>query len=375
MLMAQASLDRLLENVEGGNPELIRERQLLEARRLDAATGLTPSNPEVEFAYLWGRPEQLGDRIDFSVMQSFDFPTVYASKNRLSDVKKEQAGLEYETIRQGIHLKARQAWINRVYLNIVNKLLMERLAHAETVLSGFERKNETGEANQLQLNQARMKVTAIDNQVSLLNQKISMVEAELMNLTGNHSVSINDTILPDFGPMELDSLLAAYQQGYLNQVYQSEVEKRSREADVIFNEKLPKLQAGYYSESILGTKLQGIQAGISIPLWENARAVKSARARVLYAQTSAEVFWKEKQNEVRQQFIQWTYLKERVMALEEMLVDSNDEYLLRKAMEAGEVSLTEYFYESDFYFQNVLSLLEFKKEMLMLEASLKKVYY
>ncbi len=76
-----------------------------------------------------------------------------------------------------------------------------------------------------------------------------------------------------------------------------------------------------------------------------------------------------------QKYEQWIYLKERVTEMEELLAVSNNEILLRQAMEAGEISLTQYFYESDFYFQNILNLFEFKKEMLMLEADLRKVYY
>ena len=374
-LSAQESLDSLLSKVEKNNPVLINAGHLLEARKLEASTGLTPPNPEVEYGYMWGTPDAIGNRTDFAVSQSFDFPSVYSTQNKLSDITKNQAQLQYESTRQQVLLKARQAWIMQIHLNKVKSILEGRLKYAETVLRSYERKLETGESNQLQLNQARMKVVALKNELSRLQQRFTENNARLMNLTGNTPVMINDSIWPLQMVFNFDTLLSDYEHGYVNQTYQMEVDKKSKEVDVVFNKKLPKLSAGYYSESVVGEKFQGVQAGISIPLWENARAVKTAKAKVIYAQSDAQRFWQEKENDVRQKYDQWLTLNARVLEMEQVLSESNDEALLRQAMEAGEISLTDYFYESDFYYQTILSLLEFRKDLLLLDAELRKVYY
>lgn len=374
-LIAQPSLDSLLLQVESGNPSLKAANSLLESRKLDARTALTPPNPEVEFGYMWGEPDELGNRTDFQITQSFDFPTAYSSKSKLSKINLQQAELEYEVTQQEILLQAHQAWVSRVYLNNLEYLLNDRLTYAVKVFEGFERRLETGEANQLQVNQARMKVMALENEINSLRREFSENTAKLLNLTGKENVSINDLEFSAYTSIIFDSLLAHYNAGYLNQMYETEVERKSKEIDVVFNQKLPKLMAGYYSESVLDTKLRGIKAGISIPLWGNARAVNTAKANLIFAESDAERYWQLKQNDLLQKFEQWVYLKERVLEMQDLLEVSNNESLLRQAMEAGEISLTQYFYESDFYFQNILNLLEFKKEMFLLEADLKKVYY
>jgi len=374
-LYAQPSLDSLLSQINKSNPTLMTAQSLMDVQVLDAKTGLTPYNPEVEFSYLWGSPAELGNRTDFRVTQSFDFPTVYSSKSRLSKINQKQAELQFRATRQEILLNARQAWIMRVYLNIRKSMLTGRLAYAQIVLIGFERKLATGEANQLELNQTRMKVMALENEINHLQREFSQNYADIMNLTGDFEVVIADTIFPITRPIIFDSLLTSYRAGNVSLFYDAEIDIKAKEVNVIFNQKLPKLKAGYYSESILGVKLQGIQAGITIPLWENARAVRTAKANLAYAETDADRYWQLKQNELNQNYEQWVYLKERVAELEELLAISNNEALLRQAMEAGEISLTEYFYESDFYFQNLLNMLEFKKEMLMLDATLRKVYF
>ena len=374
-LFAQSSLDSLLVRVEERNPTLIAAQSLLESRKLDARTGLTPPNPEVEFGYMWGDPTELGNRTDFQITQSFDFPTAYSSRSKLSKINLQQAELEYNATRQEILLAAHQAWVDRVYLNNLKFLLNDRLTYAEKVFEGFERRLETGEANQLQVNQARMKVMALENEINTLQREYSENTAELLNLTAEGKINITDLDFLISVPIIFDSLLFHYNVGYLNQMYETEVEKKSKEIDVVFNQKLPKLMAGYYSENVLDTKLRGIKAGITIPLWGNARAVNTAKANLVFAESDADRYWQLKQNELLQKYEQWIYLKERVTEMEELLAVSNNEILLRQAMEAGEISLTQYFYESDFYFQNILNLFEFKKEMLMLEADLRKVYY
>jgi len=324
---------------------------------------------------MWGDPTELGNRTDFQITQSFDFPTAYSSRSKLSKINLQQAELEYNATRQEILLAAHQAWVDRVYLNNLKYLLNDRLTYAEKVFEGFERRLETGEANQLQVNQARMKVMALENEINTLQREYSENTAELLNLTAEGKINITDLDFLISVPIIFDSLLFHYNVGYLNQMYETEVEKKSKEIDVVFNQKLPKLMAGYYSENVLDTKLRGIKAGITIPLWGNARAVNTAKANLVFAESDADRYWQLKQNELLQKYEQWIYLKERVTEMEELLAVSNNEILLRQAMEAGEISLTQYFYESDFYFQNILNLFEFKKEMLMLEADLRKVYY
>lgn len=374
-LFAQPSLDSLLLKVEINNPALITAKNLLESQKLEARTGLTPVNPEVDIAYLWGSSKELGDRQDFAVTQSFDFPTVYSSRSKLSKLNLTQAELEFKASRQEILLKAHQVWIQKVYLNKLASLLNRRLSYAKKVSEGFDRKLEAGEANQLDVNQARIKVVALENELNFVYREFSKNKAEILTLTGEFYVVINDTIVNESPPIIIDTLLKHYEQGFINQMYATEIEKKSREVNVVFNQKLPKLKAGYYQEKILGTKLSGVTAGITIPLWENARAVNTAKAKLAFAESDAERYWLKLKNDVLQKFEQYNFLNERVEAMEGLIGTTDSFILLNQAMESGEISLTQFFYETDFYIDNIISFLEFEKEMLLLEADLRKVYY
>jgi hypothetical protein len=372
---SQSSLETLISNAKENNKTLIAANRYYEAEVIQAKTGNTPENPEVEYAYLWGTPEQIGERVDFAVTQSFDFPTAYTSRSKLSKINREQANLRLQTTEQEVIVRARKAWFNAVYLNQVKLLLGQRLQNAELIAQAFQRLYDEGEANQLQLNQAQLKATALSNEMNRLKAEIVANNAEISWLNGGQAFMVADTTFPASANLVFDTLLKLYQTGPRNAAFQGEVIRMEQLKDVTFNQKLPKLKAGYYQETILGTQLKGIVAGISIPLWADAHAVKAAKAGVVFAQTDAMRFWEQQKIQLTQMFERWLMLKAQVDEMDKLLDNSNNNSLLLKALERGEISLTQYYYESDFYFQNQFELFDMKRELYLLETELMRASY
>ena len=175
--------------------------------------------------------------------------------------------------------------------------------------------------------------------------------------------------------ISLDTLLAAYGVGPVNLWYRGEVERWDQQKDVIFNNKLPKLMAGYYSESILGVDLRGPKVGLSIPLWGNAHAVNRAKAARVFAESDAWRYQADERTRITNEYRRWMTLKEQVDGLARAVLETNTEALLSRALESGEISLTQYFYESDFYFQARLLIIDTWRDLLLTEAQLMKIYY
>lgn len=372
---SQNSLEKLIENTRENNKTLIAARNLYDVEVFGARTGNSPDNPEIEYAYLWGTPEIIGKRIDFAVTQSFDFPTAYSSRSGLSKINRGQASLRLKVSEQDLIVKAKQAWILAVYLNQTINILEKRLKNAEHIAKAYQRMSEEGEANRLQVNQSVLKVTTLSNEMNrLLMGKVANY-AEIKQLNGGKSFVITDTLFPVSENIVLDTLINLYRFGPQNRAFQGEVSRMEKQKDVAFNQKLPKLKAGYYQESILGTRLKGIRAGITIPLWGDANAVKSAKAGIIYAQTDAVRFWEIQEIQVRQMYDQWLILNSRVAELRELLTNSNNDDLLLKALEGGEISLTQYYYEWDFYFQSQFSFLDLQRDLHFVEAELLRAGY
>lgn len=360
----------VLEN----NPTLRAARESYQVDLLRAGTGNTPPNPEVEFAYLFGNPSELGNRIDFSVSQELDFPTTYVHRSRARKIRDSQAELEYLLTRQEVLLLARQLMIEGIYLNSQEILLDKRLAQARTIHEGFQQKVEAGEEGQLALNQSTLHLVTLEGEFEQIRSRARNNQLAIKEVCGGVSLEITETTLPPFTELIRDSIILAYQQSPDLLLYQQELELKREEQSVILGQNFPKLSAGYYSESVLDLKFKGFQVGITVPLWENNNTIKNAKSEVVFAEADVQRYTFQLEKEVEQMLNQLDNLELRVKNLEAALETGNTLELLALSLDNGEISLTEYFYASDFHFRNQLLLLEYKRDRLLLEAALLKVY-
>jgi len=360
----------VLEN----NPTLRAARESYQLSLLEAGTGNTPPNPEVEFGYLFGNPSELGNRIDFSVNQQIDFPTTYIHRSRARKIRNSKAELEYILARQEVLLLARQLMIERIYLNNQQGLLEERLSQANLIHTDFQQKVAAGEESQLALNQSSLHLVSLESEFEQVLLKIMNSRLSIRELTGGTEQDFPGATLPPTTAIIRDSIVSAYRQSPDLLLYQQELELKREEQSVMVGQNLPRISAGYYSETILDLKFKGFQIGFSVPLWENSNTIKSAKSEVIYAEADVLRFTLQLEKEVAQILNQLDNLDLRIQNLESALNTGNTLELLALSLDNGEISLTEYFYTSDFHFRNQLLLLEYRKERLLLEAALLKVY-
>ena len=107
-LGAQDVYEQALADIEANSLTLSTLRERLKAEKLDINTGRFLANPEVELGYLWGEPSSIGNRVDYSVTQSIDFPSVYAHKSNIAKQEEANADLYYRTERATVLLEARE---------------------------------------------------------------------------------------------------------------------------------------------------------------------------------------------------------------------------------------------------------------------------
>ena len=366
--------DTLMKLVLEQNRELKVARETYQVSILEAGTGNTPPDPVVEFAYLFGKPSDIGNRIDFGITQQLDFPTAYIHRSKVKKINSSRAELEYVLTRQGVLLEARQLWIEQVHLNQLRTLLSERLQQAETIRGHVEQQMEAGEVGLLKVSQSKLMVASLEGEFEEVLAHLENNQIALLEITGGTHVEILDAHFPQPVQMIPDTLLDAYRQGPYAQLYHQGLQLKEEEKNLAVSQHLPKLMAGYFSESVLDVAFRGFRLGISVPLWENANTVKKAKSEIAQAEAKVDHVTFEQEKEIRQNLNRMETLILRVNKLEEALGSANSLSLLSSAMENGEISLTEYFYSSDFYFRNQQQLLRYKRDLLVQEAELLKVY-
>lgn len=369
-LTAQNPFNDFLNQVKTNNKALITAKEQLKADETEAKTNLNPANPEVEFGYLFGTPEQIGNRTDFSVMQNLNFPTYYFAKQKSSGIMRSQAQLRYQLAENHILVQAKIRWYERIYLNQKHQILTRRLQNAEQIFHHYERKFSSGECNQLQLNQARLQFISMKNETAQLLSEIVNNQSALNELSGGTPVNITETELPATTSVSQEEILQSTAGSSRVRLSQMQSDFLKQEIAVRKNQVLPQLKVGYYRESITSETFSGFKAGISIPLWNSANQVKLARYQADASQAEQQQQLLSLQSELQQKFNTLQSIITQVQELKASLQLVNDEQLLGKALQAGEISLTEYYYETGFYFQNQLQLLDLQKKQLQLQAEI-----
>ena len=148
-LYGQSTLDNVLHDIETNSVTLQALKQQAEAQKLGNRTGIYLDNPEVGFGYLWGSPASEGNRTDFSITQSFDFPTAYAHRSNIAEGHNRIAGYEYERQRKELLLQAGTVCVNLIYCNALKSELDKRFQHAQSIATAYTERFSRGDVDVL----------------------------------------------------------------------------------------------------------------------------------------------------------------------------------------------------------------------------------
>lgn len=368
----QASLDTLLARVLSKNPEIIGAKQYLENTRITSRTNLYPENPEVEYAHLWGNPSGNGIRNDFSVTQKFDFPGVYINRSRHSGAVIDKAASLERSVRQETLLLAKHLWIEKVYLNKCRFLLEQRMKEARQVIHLMQKQYEAGEISRLRFNKAVLLEGRLKAEESLLGARVSAINAAIEKTSGSTGEWITDTQYYPADFTLLDSVLEASLDDPGYQAHLKDIELMTINKQLARSSAWPKFMAGYFSEQVLGTGFRGVQLGLTIPLWENSNKVKAASGEIIFAEMAADRFRNDQVSEINQLYAHYQGHRKQVEELGHALEQGNDPALLVMAVESGEITTVEYFYELELYYEVQDALLAAERELFLAESGLTK---
>jgi len=364
-LFAQNNVDKVLTQIEKNNTTLSALRKSADAQKVGNKTGIFLKNPEVEFNYLWGTPSAIENRTDFSIKQSFDFPTAYGYKNKISDIKNEQTELEYRKQQKTVLLQARNICIDLIYTNALKSEYGKRLNHAQNIAKSYKLKFDAGDANVLEYNKAQLNLLNLSNKIELLEIDRTALLSELTRLNGGIAIELADSeIQSQIIPTDFDQWYTQAEQSnpILNWLKQ-EIEISKKQVSLNKALSLPKVQAGYMSETVVGQQFRGISVGLSIPLWENKNTVKYAKANTIALEAVAADNKVQLYNQLKTLHSKAIRLQSNVTDYRSKLQSFNSSDLLKKALDKGEISLIDYIMELSIYYENVNRMLELEKEL------------
>lgn len=373
-LNAQNKIDLVLTDIAKNNKSIVANNQYWEAKKLLYKTGLTPSNPKIEYEYLAGSPTGTGNQTDLFILQAFDFPTAYIKRNQVAKQQIVQSEFQVIGYRQNILLKAKQHCIDLIYHNKKQAKLNKRLQNAEKLHANYQQKLANGDANLLDVNKVKLQLLDLQNEIRLNTSSINQNIQKLTELNGGAAIIFTETIypitdaLPDFKTLE--DAIEANDPNLKSIHQQNEIDRKKVGLSKAMA--LPKLEAGYRSQKLLGQTLQGIHVGITIPLWESKNSVKHQKAHLLYNDLQVEEHNNEHHYEIQQLYEKYENLNLAITEYQKLLASVNNSELLDKALKLGEISSIQYFMELNYFYASYDNYLTLEKEYHQVIAELYK---
>lgn len=362
---AQTSMEEVLGSVEANNKELQANRQLVGAQKLAAKTENNLADPSVSYTHQYGNTEGMGIQGELVASQSFDFPTVYVQRGKLSKAKGEGYDRQGAEVRQQILLQAKVVCLDLVLLNQQKSLLSQRLQNAQQLADLYETRLASGDANILETNKINLELLNARNEARL-NEAARVARLhELAMLNGGVAIHFADTayalseVPQSFAELKQEAIPANRQLLSL----QSEQAAALRGLSVSKSQGLPGFELGYRLNTAAGgQRFNGFLVGISIPLFSNRNKVKQARAQSLYTDLQLESTTSTVENELLRLYNQSTALKTSIDEYSAVLQSQNNLTLLNRAIQTGQISMIEYFVDVTTLYQSLQNYMQLQNE-------------
>lgn len=349
---AQVSMEDILVEIEKNNKTLQANAQNNEAQKLGFKSNNPLYNPNVEYDFMYGFPLNAGNQTDFLVNQAFDFPTSYSKRKQLSEGRVSQSDFQYNAGRQEILFEAQSTCIELIYRNKLHIQLQERKSFTESLLASFEKRLSTGEGNILDVNKARLQLIEINKDFQLNLSQVNQLTQRLTGLNGGEELTFKSTEYPVLDPIgDFEELFGEIQaKDPTLKFVEMDIASAQKQLELSKSLALPKLEAGFRHQAILGQRFNGFHLGTTIPLWENKYKVRQSEAELSTSGLKVLQFQNDKYSSSRQLYEKYQKLSVTLNEYQNVLSALNSKEYLDKALAVGHISTIEYFLESNYYY-------------------------
>lgn len=307
------------------------------------------------------------------VKQGFEFPTRYVARRSSGKLQQEVIDRQHRLLRQDVLLRAKNLCLDLIGLNQECLLLEERRKNADELLVLFEKRLSEGDASALEVSKIKMERMNVQTEAAQNAAAHRTALQQLLAMNGNQPLEFDETSYPNVPPV------ADYNTLY-DEVIASDVALQTADAQVRAAEKevsvnkqnwLPSIEVGYRRNTSMGEKSNGFLIGGSLPLFSNRKKLKIARAQASSARMQLDNTRLQVEAQVQGKFNEMTQLHEAMQAYDIRLMHQTLR-MLRDAVEAGQLSIIEFYVEAENVYQNLQAYNKLENQYQKLMAEIYK---
>lgn len=374
-------VDEVLRRIEANNKELQANAQLIASQKLENKSGNNLPDPTLSYAHLWGSKDKSETIGELVVSQSFDFPTLYATRGQVNRLKTGALDAQSAAFRQQLLLQAKEICFDIIMLQQQQAILNERLKQAEELSAYYKKRLETGDANVLETNKINLELLNVRTEFRANSTALDNAWKSLIAL--NSDQPLDEDVLSSFRSISdypLPLLPADFQQ-LRSEVLASDAILLSLNSESAAARKqisaskqgwLPKLELGYRRNTESGTPFNGVVVGFSFPLFENRNKVKIAKAQSMNIDYQKENAALQAEATLAKLYTEARSLQASIQEYREAFSAQQDLALLKQALTGGQISVIEFFVEVSVIYQSKQNLLQLENQYQKVMAQIYK---
>lgn len=334
-------------------------------------------DPEAEVAYMFGSPKGVEPRTNVAVTQSLDWGVLTGRRRKLSKAANTAAMAEYRVAFQKVMSEADAALVQMVYYNRLQAELGTRCHEARNIMLMYEKKYTDGDVNLIELNKVRLNTAVSEAELQRAKADRAAVAQTLQRLNGGAPITMPDTVYPATTALPP---LATLKESIPHTAAMAQAEASLAQSTAAVKlakvEGMPEFTVGFQGEYIKDNNYSGPSIGLSIPLWGNTRRkVKAARATQVASQLSLANARQQQLSTLDQLYMQATDLNATTQQLKDHLAATTNDALLRRSLEAGQLSVLNYLLEQSFYYSARTALLEAERDAQLAVSQVRALMY
>lgn len=330
-----------------------------EAIALEAENHL--SGPELGFEYKWPQQRGVENRWGVEVSQEFEWPGLYGTRRRSASQLRSLGVRSTELNRQWLRYEVADRLLQLVEARQRLALLREVGANLEEVCERLSRMLELGQTTVLDLRKAEFELLAI-------KEKIASAEADCNRLSA----------LVGFGlvqPASLDRITEFPVKGLT--IPQDTPEDIEAEAEAVRSnlsarvermKRLPSFSVGYLHDFEEGIHFNGLSVGLKLPSFGAGKSAKAAELEAETAQMKREEARAARNVEVAADIAEAQRLTALLAEYDKALGQSDYLQLLKKSFSAGQITVTQYLLDQNWYLNTRLDHIALRLRTLRLGA-------
>ena len=363
-----------MAQIAQNNTTLKALHRQMQASVLANGSNLSLTDPEAEVAYLVGTPKGVPNRTNVSLTQSLDWDVLLGRRSALAKANNQVAYNDYRLAVQQVLTEADEQFTTLVYYNKLCGELSQRQTLAEEIERLYQQKFECGDINQLEVNKVRLNASVSRADWARANNERQQILANLQRLNGGQTVAFTDTVFPLAGKalpplVDLQSALAG---SLAVQTAQAAVAQSEAEIKVAKAEGLPALTVGFQGEYIKQNNYSGLSLGFSVPIWGNSRKkIRKTEAELAANRLTVDDVIYQERAQVAKLYASAQQLQQAANALQKDMQLMNNDQLLRRSLELGQISLLDYLLELSFYYTARTSQLEAERDAQLAVSALR----